>query len=93
MESSNGHATQCAHCIPKTNNHLLPECNFAEAVWDKVAQRHQVHQTLVSLPKRRCPGLVTASEPSGQQETTTNLCWHSSFLLVANLERAKQESF
>jgi hypothetical protein len=31
----------------ETNEHLLTECNFAEAVWDKVVQDLPVHQSLI----------------------------------------------
>jgi hypothetical protein len=43
----------CALCFcePETNNHLLMECNFAEAVWDRIATDLQVHAAILPFQK------------------------------------------
>jgi hypothetical protein len=39
------------YCIPDTNNHLLTECNFTEAVWDRIAHSVQLHPSLIPFHK------------------------------------------
>jgi hypothetical protein len=36
------------YCQAETNNHILTECNFSKAVWDKIVLDLQLH--LVVLP-------------------------------------------
>jgi hypothetical protein len=38
-------------CIQETNDHLLTECNFSEAVWDRVALDCHLHPALVPFQK------------------------------------------
>jgi hypothetical protein len=35
----------------ETNDHLLTECNYLQAVWDSVATYLQVHHSLISFQK------------------------------------------
>jgi hypothetical protein len=42
----NPHLPLC-YSIPETNDHLLTECNFTEAVWDRIAQILQLHHLLI----------------------------------------------
>jgi hypothetical protein len=37
--------------MPETNDHLLTECNFSEAIWDKIADRYQLHPSLKPFRK------------------------------------------
>jgi hypothetical protein len=37
--------------MPETNNHILIECNFSEAVWVKIADRYQFHPSLKPFKK------------------------------------------
>jgi hypothetical protein len=37
--------------MPETNDHILIECNFSEAVWVKIADRYQFHPSLKPFKK------------------------------------------
>jgi hypothetical protein len=39
------------YCLPENADHLLTECNFTEAVWDKVALHFQVHHAICQFQK------------------------------------------
>jgi hypothetical protein len=43
----------CALCyyMLETNDHILFECIFSEAVWDKIADRYQPHPSLKPFRK------------------------------------------
>jgi hypothetical protein len=40
------HCPLC-YCMDETNEHLLAECNFSEAVWGKITQDLNVHPSLI----------------------------------------------
>jgi hypothetical protein len=48
--SCNAQCSLC-YCINETNEHLLTECNFAEAVWDRVAHDLLVHPMIALFHK------------------------------------------
>jgi hypothetical protein len=55
---------------PESCNHLLTECNFTEAVWDRIAEIFQVHQTLIPFQKGSVSNWIffLGQVPSKQQQ-------------------------
>jgi hypothetical protein len=53
----------CALCYCETEmiDHVLTECNFAKAVWDRVAQEFQVHVVLIPFQKGKILDWIAAS--------------------------------
>jgi hypothetical protein len=77
------------YCINETNDHILTECNFAEAVWDKVAQEPRVHPSIAPFSK----GGVAGSGVKDQiKETAATKCGDHSYFLVATVEGAQPAS-
>jgi hypothetical protein len=82
----------CPLCFrePETNNHILTECNFTEAVWDRVAHSFQVHPELLAFQKGDVAGWISAvarAGPRRQQRVQADII----FFLVVCLERTKQQ--
>jgi hypothetical protein len=59
-------------CMNETCDHILTECNFAEAVWDKIAEIFQVHQSLLQFQKGSVANWIVllGQLPSKQQQRT-----------------------
>jgi hypothetical protein len=56
------------YCEPETNNHILTKCNFAAAVWDKVALDFQVHLEIKPFLKGNTLGWITAATKTGSRQ-------------------------
>jgi hypothetical protein len=48
------------YCEPENIDHLVTECNFAETVWDKIAQELQVHNAVSPFQKGNVADWITA---------------------------------
>jgi hypothetical protein len=59
----------CALCysLPKTADHLLTECNFTEAVWDKVALHFQVHPAIHQFQRGNIMNWIASITTSGSR--------------------------
>jgi hypothetical protein len=72
--------------MQEITNHLLTECNFSEAVWDKVAADCQTHLAVTPLQKGDIKGWLSAINHAGskskQQINVGVVC----LLLVVHLE-------
>jgi hypothetical protein len=55
-------------CMLETNEHLLTECNFAEAVWDKVVLDLRVHQSLIHFNKGTSSEWLEAAGRAGSRK-------------------------
>jgi hypothetical protein len=55
------------YCLPKTADHLLTECNFTEAVWDKVALHFQVHPTIHQFQRGNIMDWIASITTSGSR--------------------------
>jgi hypothetical protein len=60
-------------CEPETCYHLLTECNFAEAVWDMVAQAFQVHPTILPFNKGSILDWVAAIDSRRQHRISAGI--------------------
>jgi hypothetical protein len=54
-------------CMPETNDHLLMECNFTEAVWDKVASDCHLHPTIIPFQKGDIKDWVSSISRAGSK--------------------------
>jgi hypothetical protein len=52
----------CPLCFsqPESVDHLLTECSFAEAVWDQIAHKLHVHQSLIPFHKGNVANWIEA---------------------------------
>jgi hypothetical protein len=76
-------------CLPEMNGHMLTECNFTEAVWDRITLDLQVHATVVSFQKGTVADWIAsiARIPSKhQQRINAGIIF---FFLVVYLEGEK----
>jgi hypothetical protein len=55
-------------CMMETNEHLLTECNFTEAVWDKVVEDLPVHQSLIPFNKGSISNWLEAAARVGSKK-------------------------
>jgi hypothetical protein len=60
----------CPLCFsePETNDHLHTECNYTEAVWDRVATSLQVHQSLIPFQKGNVSSWIAALGQAGSKQ-------------------------
>jgi hypothetical protein len=63
----NPHCPLC-YCMNETNEHLLAECNFTEAIWDKIAHDLQVHPVLVPFHKGNISSWIEAAGRAGNKK-------------------------
>jgi hypothetical protein len=58
------------YCEPEMIDHVLTECNFTEAVWDRVVQEFQVHEALIPFQKGKISDGIAALAriPSKRQQ-------------------------
>jgi hypothetical protein len=56
------------YCIPETGDHLLTECNFSEAVWDRVTQDLLLHPALIPFQKGSISEWITTLNRAGSKE-------------------------
>jgi hypothetical protein len=56
--------------MDETCDHILTECSFVEAVWDRIAEIFQVHQSLTHFQKVSVPNWIAllGQIPSTQQQ-------------------------
>jgi hypothetical protein len=54
--------------MPETNQYLLTECNFTEAVWDKLAQHLQLHPALKPFQKGDVHGWLQVVMRAGSKK-------------------------
>jgi hypothetical protein len=54
-------------CIHETNDHLLMECNFSEAAWDRIATDCHLHPALVPFQKGDILGWMLAINRTGSK--------------------------
>jgi hypothetical protein len=60
-------------CVQETNDHLLTECNFSEAVWDNIAADCHLHPTIVPFQKGDITGWLESITRAGSKtEQQTN---------------------
>jgi hypothetical protein len=63
----NPHCSLC-YCINESNDHLLTECNFTEAVWDKIALDLQVHPIVAPFHKGNIANWVEVAVRAGSRK-------------------------
>jgi hypothetical protein len=56
------------YCILETGDHLLTECNFFEAVWDRITQYLILHPTLIPFQKGSISNWITTLSWAGSKE-------------------------
>jgi hypothetical protein len=85
----------CALCYYETEmiDHVLTECNFAKAVWDRVAQEFQVHVVLIPFQKGEDFRLDSCLNQNLIQAPAENQCRDCLVLLVAPVEGAELKNF
>jgi hypothetical protein len=54
--------------MPETSQHLLTECNFTEAVWDKLAQQLELNLALKPFQKGDVHGWLQAVLRTGSKK-------------------------
>jgi hypothetical protein len=61
--------SQSAHfATGETNEHLLTEYNFTEAVWDKIVQDLPIHHSLIPFNKGRISDWIKAAGRAGSKQ-------------------------
>jgi hypothetical protein len=53
--------------MQEITDHLLTECNFSEAVWDKVAADCQTHPAVTPFQKGDIKGWLSATNHAGSK--------------------------
>jgi hypothetical protein len=56
------------YCESETNDHLFTECNFSEAVWDRIVQIFHVHPAAAPFQKGNVQGWLAACGEAGSKQ-------------------------
>jgi hypothetical protein len=64
--------------MPESSRHLLTECNFVEAVWDRIAQMFQVHPAIAPFQKGDVSNWLAVISRTGSRN---NQCCNAGIIL------------